>query len=352
MLQFNPIISVIIPIHNGSRWIENCFNSILEQTAIKSHKIELCVCNDASNDDTDKLLKAWSGIFKNNNVKVKIYHNESEEPKGVGFSKNRAISISSGDFLCFQDVDDVMLPNRILRQYEAACILPKNTLIGSKFKRTPENSTVRYTKWANLLNKEELQNQIFTSFGPTVIMPTWFFHRSLYEEVGGFLEEKIGCPEDLIFFYKHLDNGGKIYRVDEELLVYTYHLGATTFLINKDTIWDKRVERLQKTILNQWPAFTIWNAGKQGRKLYKSLAQNHQNKVVAMCDVDVKKIGKTYVPFDAAGRKIGRPVKIVSFKEANAPLVICVKLDLTNGVFEHNLKTLNLVEGKDYVLFS
>lgn len=64
-------------------------------------------------------------------------------------------------------------------------------------------------------------------------MPTWFCHRELFERIGGFQEVKEGCPEDLIFFYKHLDMGGKVYRVDEPLLVYTYHLKATTFSVKE-----------------------------------------------------------------------------------------------------------------------
>lgn len=78
--------------------------------------------------------------------------------------------------------------------------------------------------------------------------------------------------------------------------------------------------------MSQWGSFTIWNAGKQGRQFYNSLDEHNQKKVVALCDVDKNKIGKKYEPFDAVDRKIGRPVPIISYKEAQPPFVICVKI--------------------------
>ena len=42
-----------------------------------------------------------------------------------------------------------------------------------------------------------------------------------------------GTPENLIFFYKHLELGGEIYRVEETLLSYRYHPLATTFSVHE-----------------------------------------------------------------------------------------------------------------------
>lgn len=106
-------------------------------------------------------------------------------------------------------------------------------IVGSKFTRNPTDSTVRYTKWANNLSKKELNNQVFTSHGPTVIMPSWFCHSDVVKNVGGFSESGKGTPEDLIFFYKHLDLNGRVCRVDEVLLEYTYHPEAATFSIHE-----------------------------------------------------------------------------------------------------------------------
>ncbi|CAG2063958.1 unnamed protein product, partial [Timema podura] len=51
--------------------------------------------------------------------------------------------------------------------------------------------------------------------------------------VGGFSESGKGTPEDLIFFYRHLDHDGRLIKVPRCLLVYRYHPGATTFSIDE-----------------------------------------------------------------------------------------------------------------------
>lgn len=144
--------------------------------------------------------------------------------------------------------------------------------------------------WANQLTESQLPLQIYTGNGPTIIMPTWMCHRHIYERVeGGFSEEGAGCPEDLIFFYRHLDEGGKVMRVDECLLRYRYHTESTTFSIKAETIWNLRLQHLVTNRLQHSPwkeGFTIWNAGKQGRRFFRYLPIVQKRQVRAFCDVD------------------------------------------------------------------
>ena len=168
-----------------------------------------------------------------------------------------------------------------------------------------------------------LHTQIFTSFGPTLVMPTWFCSRRVYDTVGGFCEDGYGVPEDLIFFYKHLSSGGSLIRVDSEgpLMIYRHHPAATTFSVSTDTIWNLRLDRLQTEILSKWSTFTIWNAGKLGRKLFRSLSPENQGKVSTFCDVDPKKIAQRhYQPFPMKCK-----IPIINFMDASPPFIICIK---------------------------
>eukprot|EP00731_Ephydatia_muelleri_P028403 Em0020g47a len=142
--------------------------------------------------------------------------------------------------------------------------------------------------------------QAFTAFGPTIIQPTWFCAREVFELGYNELYSKLekGNPEDLIFFYRHLSLGGKLLRIDEPLLTYRYHKDAVSFGVDRWTIWDLRVAAIQKYILSKWEVFTIWNAGKQGRRLFRSLKPEYQAKVVAFCDVDSKKVSQKYYTYE------------------------------------------------------
>uniref|UniRef100_A0A914V8S3 Glycosyltransferase 2-like domain-containing protein n=1 Tax=Plectus sambesii TaxID=2011161 RepID=A0A914V8S3_9BILA len=273
------------------------------------------------------------------------------EPGGVGYAKNRAVQQSSGQFLCFLDADDVMLEDRVQLQYEAALACENRLcLIGSRFIREPKDSTIRYSRWANDLSSRQLYDQAYTSHGPTVIAPTWFMSRALYDAVGGFQEEpRRGYPEDLDFFYRGLAVGAELKKVECELTIYRYHRTSASFGVSEETIWQLRVCQFQTNVLNKWPHFTIWNAGKQGKKFYKSLTKDNQEKVVAFCDVDSKKLAqKVYEQYDAESRTITARVPIISYQMARPPAVICVKLDMTDGALEGYLRDLCWTEGVHY----
>lgn len=107
-------------------------------------------------------------------------------------------------------------------------------IVGSRFKRVPEDSTHNFTFWANNLTDDQVAKQIFLTFGPTLVMPTWFCHRSVYDKIpNGFDESGRGTPEDLLFFYRHLDEGGHLLRASQILMTYRYHQNATTFSVSE-----------------------------------------------------------------------------------------------------------------------
>jgi len=82
------------------------------------------------------------------------------------------------------------------------------------------------------------------------------------------------------------------------------------------------------------------------------MKSSNQTKVQQFSDVDINKIGKYYEPYSPETRMAKKRIPILHFRDCQPPFVICVKLDMTNGVFEENLRSLDLKEGHDYVLFS
>ncbi|XP_078138786.1 queuosine-tRNA galactosyltransferase isoform X3 [Centroberyx gerrardi] len=357
-----------MPVYNASCWLDECLQAILHQDFTGS--MELSVYDDASTDDSRAVVERWRERLEARGISVVICGHNAAHPKGVGYAKNKAISQSCGQYLCFQDADDVMLPQRVRLQYEASVLHP-DSLIGCGVRRIPEGSTERYTRWINTITQDQLTTQVYTSHGPTVVMPTWFCSRSWFQRVGPFDEGGKGVPEDLLFFYQSLRRGGGVARVDHCLLVYRYHEKAATHSVLEETIWNLRVDFLQERVLSQWESFTIWNAGKQGRKLYRCLNPANQKKVKAFCDVDENKIQKGFYTYEESKCLVQcrlfifhyrspeeheeRPkpkIPVLHYKEASSPFIICVKLDMTGGVLEENLKSLQLREGADYFHFN
>ncbi|CAK6968325.1 UDP-GlcNAc:betaGal beta-1%2C3-N-acetylglucosaminyltransferase-like protein 1 [Scomber scombrus] len=297
-------VSIVMPVYNASCWLDECLQSIIQQDFTGT--MELSVFDDASTDDSRKVVEGWRDRLEARGISMVISGHNSAHPRGVGYAKNKAIYQSCGRYLCFQDADDIMLPQRVCVQYEASLLHP-NSLIGCRVQRVPEGSTERYTRWINTITQDQLITQVYTSHGPTVIMPTWFCSRNWFLKVGPFDEGGKGVPEDLLFFYQSLRKGGGVARVDQCLLVYRYHEKATTHSVTEETIWNQRVAFLQERVLSQWERFTIWNAGKQGRKLYRCLSPTNQKKVKAFCDVDENKIQKGFYTYEDSKTKAKNP---------------------------------------------
>ncbi|XP_053192169.1 UDP-GlcNAc:betaGal beta-1,3-N-acetylglucosaminyltransferase-like protein 1 [Scomber japonicus] len=342
-------VSIVMPVYNASCWLDECLQAILQQDFTGT--MELSVFDDASTDDSRKVVEGWRDRLEARGISMVISGHNSAQPRGVGYAKNKAIYQSCGRYLCFQDADDIMLAQRVRVQYEASFLHP-NFLIGCRVQRVPEGSTERYTRWINTITQDQLITQVYTSHGPTVIMPTWFCSRNWFLKVGSFDEGGKGVPEDLLFFYQSLRKGGGVARVDQCLLVYRYHEKATTHSVTEETIWNQRVAFLQERVLSQWERFTIWNAGKQGRKLYRCLSPTNQKKVKSFCDVDENKIQKGFYTYEDSKERPKPKIPILHYKDASGPFVICVKLDMTGGVLEENLNSLQLKEGTDYYHFN
>ena len=341
-------VSLILPVYNAVQWLDECLKSIHNQDFIGT--LEVSIYNDCSTDGSSSLIDEWCGRFKEKGIAVVVSGSTAGGPRGVGFARNCAVRQSNGMFLCFLDADDIMDKERVRKQHDAA-LRHRNALIGSRFRRTPEHSTERFTRWANTHTPEQLLTQVYTSHGPTVIMPTWFCSREVFDRVGEFDESGKGTPEDLVFFYTHLKSGGTVMRLDDTLLTYRYHQQCETFSVPETAIWDLRMQALEDRVLAGWPSFTIWSAGKQGRRFYRSLSSVNRRKVTAFCDVDVKKISKGFYTYEDTIHLPKPKVPIVHFSKAKCPIIVCVKQDLTGGSFEENLASLKLKEGIDYFHF-
>jgi len=109
-----------------------------------------------------------------------------------------------------------------------------------------------------------------------------------------------------------------------------------------------RVQAFQTQI--HWGNFTIWGAGRDGKKFFNLLSEASKLKVIAFCDVDPKKIGK-YYSYQLSPKECRR-IPIVPWQTATPPIITCVALDRTNGDFERNVAALGLKPGEELLYFS
>ena len=99
-----PLVSVIIPVRNGERWIAETIESVLLQTY---GALEIIVVDNASTDGTRGVVRRYPTIRV---VEVPT--------PGLGRARNGGLDAATGKYVLFLDADDVILPNKIKRQVE------------------------------------------------------------------------------------------------------------------------------------------------------------------------------------------------------------------------------------------
>lgn len=107
------LFSIIIPIYNSEKSIRNCIDSILSQTF---SDFEIIVINDGSTDASLCIVEKYA----QNDSRIKIY---SFPNSGVSISRQRGITLSSGEYILFVDSDDTINPKLLENLYFNICKL-------------------------------------------------------------------------------------------------------------------------------------------------------------------------------------------------------------------------------------
>ncbi|NCC99945.1 MAG: glycosyltransferase [Bacteroidia bacterium] len=101
------LVSVIITCYNYEDYIKEAIESVLNQT---HNNIEFIIIDDGSTDDSLKIIKKYAD-------KAKIV---SRKNKGIVYTRNEALELAQGDYICFLDADDYFNKDYIEKSVELA----------------------------------------------------------------------------------------------------------------------------------------------------------------------------------------------------------------------------------------
>lgn len=102
------LVSVIIPVFNAAKFVENAVKSALEQSEVG----EVILVEDGSKDESLAICQKLSAEFE----KVRLFTHPQESNLGVCKSRNLGIRNAQFDFIAFLDADDWYLPNRFSKE--------------------------------------------------------------------------------------------------------------------------------------------------------------------------------------------------------------------------------------------
>ena len=117
-----PLVSVVMPVHNGALFLSDAIKSILKQTY---HHFELIIINDGSNDDTEGIVNA----FNDSRIKYHVYTKQ----QGIVSALNYGLTLAEGAFIARMDADDISLKHRLAKQVEMLLNNPDIAILGTQY---------------------------------------------------------------------------------------------------------------------------------------------------------------------------------------------------------------------------
>lgn len=108
----SPLVSIVTPCYNGSRYIDRYFESILSQTY---NNIELIFVNNNSTDDSVSKARTYEEQLKEKGTSIKIIDENKQGPCQACYA---GFYMAAGDYMMFLDVDDVIMPESVRKQCE------------------------------------------------------------------------------------------------------------------------------------------------------------------------------------------------------------------------------------------
>ena len=119
-----PLVSVIMPVYNGSLFVGEAIESILEQTY---EPLELVIVDDASTDSTPEILRFYKNKFPKIITVVSLSKNHGDSAAAnIAFKKVR------GEFIARMDADDIAHPQKIELQVKYMKAHPEVIVLGTQ----------------------------------------------------------------------------------------------------------------------------------------------------------------------------------------------------------------------------
>ena len=201
-------ISVIVPIYNDDRYLQECLDTIINQTF---EDIEIICVNDGSTDESLNILKQ----YESRDCRVKVI---SQENKGVGAARNAGIKIACGEYIYFIDADDYLELTGLEEMYDLSQQMDLDLLI-FKLVTFDDETGERNYNYSDMPFLLDIGKDVFSYtdfkkdlFKVDVTVYTKFFRKELIEDKR-FLEGLIF--EDNAFYFDYIFDAARIHFYDK-----------------------------------------------------------------------------------------------------------------------------------------
>ncbi len=205
-----PLVSILIPAYNAASWVGEAIDSAISQTWPSK---EIIIVDDGSTDRTLTIANMYNSRI------VKVV---SQESQGAAAARNKALSLSQGDYIQWLDADDVLAPNKVSLQIAEAIKLASERILmsgpwGSFIYRQSKTRFIPTPLWCDLSPVEWLIRKM----GQNLHMQTatWLVNRKLTDCAGPW-DASLSLDDDGEYFCRVLLESTSVCFVPDARVFY------------------------------------------------------------------------------------------------------------------------------------
>lgn len=176
-MKYQPLVSIIIPTFNRADLLKLCLDGLISQTY---QNWEAVIIDNYSIDVNEQVVASYKDkrlrFYKNNNDGI------------IAVSRNKGITLSTGEIICFLDSDDIWSPEKL--EYVVSYLKEYDLIYHDMLIYYYNNGEIQYSK---RLRGRTLKGDLFLDAlmdGNPCINSSLVVKRSLIEQVGGISEER------------------------------------------------------------------------------------------------------------------------------------------------------------------
>lgn len=277
-------LSVIIPVYNGEKYIQICYESLISQTY---SKIELIFINDGSIDGTTKILTKI--LAEKSDIPITVVEQLNQ---GVSAARNQGLALAVGEYVMFVDGDDYVdskyceIMSNLIKKEKADVAMCNYYLVrptGVYANRLP----FEMSDQALFINKDVAIETVIAPKGFKGFVWNKIYRKERIDQIN--FSEKLSYLEDYFFNLQVINQSKKIaytteclyyYRAHEESAVSTFSEKSLTYFEAMNQVYPYVPKKIQGMLVaNQ--VMMILSFGFQALnsrqvKLYKELKERYQ----------------------------------------------------------------------------
>ena len=209
------LISMIVPAYNAERFLGECIESVFKQDYTNW---ELILVDDGSRDRTYEICVDYA----KKDSRLRVFHNENH---GVSYTRNFGMGVAKGEYLCFIDADDKILPDYItqlinqIKENEAdVAFCGFQLLFGNKYVKKASRIKAGVYGFSDLsacaIDDGTLTGILFGSACASM------YSRKMIKDSGVLFDSEVRRNEDGLFNLELLPHVNKIVVVDYTGYIY------------------------------------------------------------------------------------------------------------------------------------